>query len=347
MGCVDIFYVAIALAITILPLVSRFVEHNLELFFFGLGVVTAVVAHMFEPEPVLTGTLLHATLTEPIRITVAVLVASYLFRAFHHRVTHAILFMQERWGGRVFGFVIVVALGLASSVITAIIAALILSEVMACLQADEKRETRLVVVSCFSIGLGAALTPVGEPLSTIAVAKLKGDFFYIIRILGAPIVCGVLALGILGGRILHGRAPSCEATETRSPADTREIWARTGRVYLFIMALVLLGHGFQQAIDRYIVRLPGAVLYWFNSISAVLDNATLAAAELSPKMSILQIRMALMGLLVAGGMLIPGNIPNIISAGKLRISSRNWAMTGLPLGAVLMVVYFVLFLFWR
>jgi predicted cation transporter len=75
-------------------------------------------------------------------------------------------------------------------------------------------------------------------------------------------------------------------------------------------------------------------------VSAILDNATLTAAEISPQMHMNQIRAVLMGLLISGGMLIPGNIPNIISAGKLKIRSRTWARYGVPLGLVLLVVYF-------
>jgi predicted cation transporter len=81
-------------------------------------------------------------------------------------------------------------------------------------------------------------------------------------------------------------------------------------------------------------------------ISAVLDNATLTAAEIGPYLSEIQIRAALMGLLISGGMLIPGNIPNIIAAGKLGISSREWARVGVPIGFAAMAVYFtVMFLF--
>jgi predicted cation transporter len=40
-------------------------------------------------------------------------------------------------------------------------------------------------------------------------------------------------------------------------------------------------------------------------------------------------------------MLIPGNIPNIISAQKLNISSKEWAKLGVPLGLVVMMVYYV------
>ena len=58
-------------------------------------------------------------------------------------------------------------------------------------------------------------------------------------------------------------------------------------------------------------------------------------------MSQIQINAVLMGLLIAGGMLIPGNIPNIISAGKLGITSKEWAKLGVPLGLITMAIYFV------
>jgi len=59
-------------------------------------------------------------------------------------------------------------------------------------------------------------------------------------------------------------------------------------------------------------------------------------------MSQLQINGALYGLLISGGMLIPGNIPNIISAGKLGITSAEWARLGVPLGLALNIVCFVI-----
>ena len=87
--------------------------------------------------------------------------------------------------------------------------------------------------------------------------------------------------------------------------------------------------------------MPADALYWANISSAALDNATLAAAELSPRMDIDRIRAVLIALLVSGGMLIPGNIPNIICAEKLGIKSREWARAAVPLGLVMMTVYFV------
>jgi predicted cation transporter len=42
--------------------------------------------------------------------------------------------------------------------------------------------------------------------------------------------------------------------------------------------------------------------------------------------------------LIAGGMLIPGNIPNIIAAHALKIKSTEWAALGVPLGLAMMLI---------
>lgn len=39
--------------------------------------------------------------------------------------------------------------------------------------------------------------------------------------------------------------------------------------------------------------------------------------------------------------MIPGNIPNIISASKLGITSKEWARLRLPLRLVAMTIYFI------
>lgn len=106
-----------------------------------------------------------------------------------------------------------------------------------------------------------------------------------------------------------------------------EIVVRALKIFLFIIALDLPGSGFKPIIDQYVVCLNSKYLYWINMSSAVLDSATLASAEISARMSSEQIIAVLMGLLVSGGMMIPGNIPNIISACKLRKSA-----TFLPCG---------------
>lgn len=135
-----------------------------------------------------------------------------------------------------------------------------------------------------------------------------------------------------------GGAVACEAYRE----TLQEVVVRAVKIFLVIMALIFLGEGFKPIIPTYIIHIPSEALYWVNSVSAVLDNATLTAAIISPALTELQIRSSGLALLIAGGMLIPGNIPNIIAAGKLRITSKEWAKIGLSMGFVAMVVYFVI-----
>lgn len=338
--------------VLVLPFVSRHVEHNLELFLFVMGLAAAVVSGA------LGGELAVKALKEPIAISLAVLVAGLLFKVFKHYIHGAVDRILRAVSVPAFVFGLVVVLGLVSSVITAIIAALVLVEVVGALNLRREVEIRLVIVACLAIGLGAALTPVGEPLATIAVGKLGKDFWYLARLLGAYVVTGVVALGVFAALYLKPtrQLPDPEQLKAgfvkeavlgaslqapRGEESYREVVIRALKVFLFVMALVLLGEGFKPVIDRFVIGLPSPLLYWLNTVSAVLDNATLTAAELSAKMSALQVKGILMGLLIAGGMLIPGNIPNIISAGKLRIRSREWATLGVPLGLALMALYFV------
>ncbi len=244
-------------------------------------------------------------------------------------------------------FVLVVGLGLLSSFITAIIAALILAEVISALRLSRTVELRLVIIACFAIGLGAVLTPLGEPLSTIAVAKLAGEpyragFFFLLGLLGHWVIPLVLGLGLLTMLLPNRHEVREQALTEDKPEQTRDIVLRALKVYVFILALVFLGTAFTPLVDRYLTHIPAAGLYWINIVSAVLDNATVTAAEISPRMSERTIRTVLLGLLIAGGMLIPGNIPNIICANKLSIKSSEWARLGVPLRLVLMIAVFVI-----
>ena len=71
-----------------------------------------------------------------------------------------------------FIFLVILILGLLSSIITAIIAALILVAIVSHLGLDEKSQQFFVICACFSIGMGAVLTPIGKPLAVITIGKL-------------------------------------------------------------------------------------------------------------------------------------------------------------------------------
>jgi predicted cation transporter len=197
-----------------------------------------------------------------------------------------------------------------------------------------------VVLACFAIGLGAALTPIGEPLGTIAIAALHADFWYLVRLLGPLVVTGILIVGALS---LFLPARYGRSLKANLHGDTwRDVFVRAGKVYVFVAGLVGLSWGLRPVVDQYINLMPQWALFWVNSISAIVDNATLTAAEIGPTLSHPQQRAVLMGLLISGGMLIPGNIPNIVAAGRLGISSREWARVGLVTGLPLMLLCFAI-----
>lgn len=279
-------------------------------------------------------------------ITGAVLLAGLVFKAFKHKVKIMIYFILKHISLKLFVFLLIVILGLLSSIITAIIASLLLVEIVNLLPLTRSNKIKVNIIACFSIGLGAVLTPIGEPLSTIVVSRLRVGFEYIFQQLGLYIVPGIIVLGLLGIFYIKNNNLSSDSTNENfqelEDETYKDVLFRTFKIFIFVIALDLLGSGFKPVIDTYVIKLDGRILYWINMISAILDNATLAAAEISPIMTAVQIKAILMGLLISGGMLIPGNIPNIISAGKLKIESKEWIHTAVPIGFVLLIVYYVI-----
>ncbi len=325
----------------VLPFSVKRVEEDLEAFLFVMGLAAVSISGLWSLH------LIGEALKEPLPITITVALVGLGFRKVRPLLEGWMAFLIKKMGLALTIFTMVAILGLGSSLFTAIIAAIMLAEIVTILKLNRAYEIKLTVFACYAIGLGAALTPLGEPLSTIVVAKLKGpphnaDFFYLFKQVGLWIVPGVLLCAALAARGAGAATTKKGGLKDDSPDTPRTIFVRAGKVYLFVMALIFLGAGLTPLAERYMLQMPTWALYWANSISAVLDNATLAAAEITPVMADRQITFILMGLLVSGGMLIPGNIPNIISSAKLGIKSGEWAKAALPFGGALMLVYFVL-----
>lgn len=330
--------VIILILVLFLPFSVKKVEHNLEVFLFVMGIAAASISGMMNLH------LIEKALIDPMNITIAVLIAGLVCKWGQVQLEKSILWMNRTLTPRIFFGLTVIILGLASSIITAIIAAIVLVIIINVLPLDRKSEIRFTVLACFSIGLGAALTPIGEPLATITLSKLNEDFFYLLKLIGPEVIPAVVLFGILTIFLVKPQESANGLKSEQKVESYKEIIIRSAKIYLFVMGLTFLGHGFEPLINEYILGLHPMLLYWINMISAILDNATLAAAEISPAMDQATIQAVLMGLIISGGMLIPGNIPNIIAAGKLNITSKEWASFGVPVGLITMAIYFV-FLF--
>lgn len=237
-------------------------------------------------------------------------------------------------------------IALLSSVITAIVAALVLVEMVGLLRVDTRARLRITVAGCFAIGLGASLTPLGEPLSTLAADALGLGFTGLFSLLAPYVLPGMLACSITAGLFAAGQegegaTPAAVLALAHLSESFFHSCLRGLRVYVFVAALVLVSRSFADLALRYVSMLSGGQLFWANTISAVMDNATLVALEVH-SMDPARAREAIIALLVAGGMLIPGNIPNIVAAGILRIGAGSWAKIGIPMGLVLLGIYFAI-----
>ena len=315
------------------PFLNKKIESNLEAFLFLMGVISATFANAWSTEVV------HEGLIAPINITLAVLGAGVLFHYLRHYIDHGMRRVLITMPLSVIVCSDIIILGLVSSVISAIIAALLLVEFISVLPLHRHAEVKLTVIACFAIGLGAALTPLANrsrPSSCRSSAGRPTTRRYVLLFVQSPRalrVPAVVVLGVIGIFLVHeapedtGESLAAEEEEER----LSEVFVRAGKVYIFVMALIFLGAGFKPLIDTYPLKLPSQILFWVNMVSAILDNATLAAAEIGPSLSEAQMKSALLGLLISGGMLIPGNIPNIIAAHAFtskapngRSSARRW-----------------------
>ncbi len=336
--------------VLILPFVSKKVEHNLEPFFLLMGLLGVGLNYYYH-------TINHEALVElakravitpvmisgkPIGITQVVFIFGLIFLYFHKSIYSGLNKILSRIGFTTFVFIFITFVGLTSSIISVIVTAVILAEIAAAFDLERSRKVEFVVLASFAVGLGAALTPVGEPLSTIAISKLNAPFDYLLRILGAYVIPGVIFIALYAAWRMKKAKIELTSVGGEYTETLWDITERAIRVYIFIAALELLGHSFTPLVYWYFSKLAPWQLYWLNTISAVVDNATLTAAEISPILTEEQIRSALMALLISGGMLIPGNIPNIVASGRLRITSKEWARVGVPFGLAVLFVYFII-----
>ena len=206
----------IVLAALTLPFLVHKVEEELEIFLLVCGLCAVTISGAWN------GHLIAEALKEPIAITAAVLVLGVLFKRFGHWTAHAVHAVETKTGPKTLLFLTVFLIGLFSSVLTAIIAALITAEIIKLLDLPAAAKTRLAVYACFAIGFGAVLTPIGEPLSTIVIAKLKGepyqaDFFFLLRLMGVWILPALVLFGALAARL--GKQPLTARPEGKTETE--------------------------------------------------------------------------------------------------------------------------------
>ncbi len=158
--------IVVMLALLLGPVLVGWIEHHLEGYCFAVGIAATLLAGGPDPE------VLRKAAREPLAITLAVIVAAFIFREIRSSFDRGFGRLRGRIARPVLAALSILILAMLASVITAIVAALMLVEIVGLLQLHQERRTAVVVAGCFAIGLGAAMTPMGEPLSTLAASAL-------------------------------------------------------------------------------------------------------------------------------------------------------------------------------
>jgi predicted cation transporter len=327
----------ILLALLLGPLLLAAIEHNFELYCFAVGLIAVTISQTWDRTVTL-----HAA-AEPLMISSAVIVAGLIFARLRLPLDRAFTRMRQRTPRAAMTIAAVGVIAILSSVITAIVAALLLVEAIRLLRLPLSKQVTITVLGCFAIGMGAALTPIGEPLATLVVSGLNLAFTDLFLMLVPFVAPAVVALSLAAGWVARGPYEELSVMPATVAETPFTAIIQGLKVYIFVGGLILVSHAYTPLATHYVPLLGTEALYWINMLSAALDNATLVAVEMH-HMPPGRARELLLSLLISGGMLIPGNIPNIISAGALRISSLAWARRGVPVGLIMLGTYFAVFL---
>lgn len=323
------------------PLASRWVESHLELFLLAVGAAAVTVSGGWSVD------FLYETLNYPVNVAFIVLIVSVIFNNYSRYIFRVLFAFFKKLEPRYSFAVLIFCLGMTSSLVSVTVSALVLAEVLKVVNLERSATVRITVFACYAIGLGAVLTPLAEPLGLSINNALAGpphhaDFFFLLKHFFWWIAPAILLLSVAAGFSARNAGTTLQMHIREDKETYASMLRRTLHIYMFVAALNLISTGLRPLAQSTITHLGGKVLFLANAVSVIIDNATLAAIEIVPSISMNDLIYMVIGLAAFGSMLVQGNLPNIVAAEKLGIKSREWASIAVPTGLVLMGGYFII-----
>ena len=284
----------------------------------------------------------------PLGITLTVIVADVIFGRARGLMDRALGWVQARAARPLVCCGAVFVIALLSAILTAIVAALMLAEVVELMRLGSRARVRVTVAGCFAIGLGSSLTPLGGPLSTLAASGLRTGSAGCSQCWRRT--CSRVCWPARSSRgslppLMATRAPPrrCRpsypfANQPFAPSSAGSRFTFSSRDWCWSARLLLR---WRRITCRCFVsrRSTGRTRFqrrWTTRRWSRWKSTRWTRRGRAPA--------AILALLLAGGMLIPGNIPNIVAAAALRIGAGDWARIGIPMGLALLGIYFALLL---
>ncbi len=330
----------IVINLLVWPLTSRWVESHLEMFLLGVGAAAVTVSGGWSVD------FIYETLQYPVNVAFIVLVVSVIFNNYSRYIFRVLFIFFKALEPRYSFAILILALGMSSSLVSVTVSALVLAEVLKVVNLEHRQTVFITVFACYAIGLGAVLTPLAEPMGLVINQALVGppynaDFFFLLRHFAGWIFPALAVLALAAGYIARNAGGKLQMYIREDKETYSSVLRRTWHIYMFVAALHLISTGLRPLAQSTIVHLGGKVLFFANAVSVIIDNATLAAIEIVPAISSTDLTYMVIGLAAFGSMLVQGNLPNIVAAEKLGIKSREWASIAVPTGLVLMGSYFI------
>lgn len=328
-----------AAAAVIAPLLSRRVEEQYPLFLLVIGATAATLSWAF------TESLVVESLLRPLQLCLALLGGALFFSLASRPMGQAASALSRRLGPRLGAAASIVVAAAMAPFLTGAVAALVLVELLKAVPMGSARRKEVAVIGVSAVGLAAGLSATGSPAAAVLLANLSNapaaaiTPWYLFDLVGPWVLAGAFGLAAAGAALAGDGSGAEPATE--DPLALWTVVVLTGRLFASLCGLILLGAGVMPALEGVLRGFPAGGLYWVNAVSAVLDNAALAAVEFEPGMLQDQIRFAYCGILAADPLFIIAGAPNLVAADRLGISPREWASVGIPVGAALYIGCFL------
>ena len=336
----NILLTIVLINLLVWPLASKWVESHLEIFLLGIGATAVTISGGWNMDFV------YETINAPVNVAFIVLIVSVIFSNYSRYIFRVLFAFFRRVEPRFSFAALIFLLGMTSSLVSVTVSALVLAEVLKVVNLEREATVKVTIFACYAIGMGAVLTPLAEPMGLIINNALSGpphnaDFFFLMKTFFWWIMPGILALSIAAGVTVRKSGAAVQMHIREDKDSYKSMLIRTGHIYMFVAALNLISTGLRPLAQSTITHLGGKVLFLANTVSVIIDNATLAAIEIVPNISDKDLLYMVIGLAASGSMLVQGNLPNIVAAEKLGIKSREWARVAVPVGVTLMGGYFL------
>ena len=156
-------FLVIFIAVLFGPFKIRVIEENLEVFLFVCGIGAMTISGFVTIPGTETGwrmEIIKEALTSPLNalniggvpigIFQIVLVVGLIIYKWHAPIHKAIRKLTDMLSVRILAFILIVGLGFTSSVMSAILAAIILVEVVNAMPLSRKSKIDLTIIACFS-----------------------------------------------------------------------------------------------------------------------------------------------------------------------------------------------------